>query len=123
PAERKAIEKRGTSNVEAYNLYLMARQQWIGGPLAQSSREEAIVRLCKQATQLDPDYAQAWALMALAQLELRYSHGRDVDSVPAADRALEINPGLAEGHCGRGRSLEEIGRAGDAAKHIRRASK
>ena len=48
----------------------MARQQWIGGAIGKSSREEAIVRLCKQATQLDPDYAQAWALMALAQLEL-----------------------------------------------------
>jgi len=123
PAERKAIEKRGTSNVEAYNLYLMARQQWIGGALGKSSREEAIVRLCKQATQLDPDYAQAWALMALAQLELRYSHGRDVDSVPAADRALEINPGLAEGHCVRARYLEELGRAEDAEKQIRMAIK
>ena len=123
PAERKAIEKRGTSNVEAYNLYLMARQQWIGGALGKSSREEAIVRLCKQATQLDPDYAQAWALMALAQLELRYSHGRDVDSVPAADRALEINPGLAEGHCVRARYLEEMGRAEDAEKQIRMAIK
>jgi adenylate cyclase len=123
PAERKAIEKRGTSNVEAYNLYLMARQQWIGGALGKSSREEAIVRLCKQATQLDPDYAQAWALMALAQLELRYSHGRDEDSVPAADRALEINPGLAEGHCVRARYLEEKGRAEEAEKQIRMALK
>src|SRR4030095_825595 len=123
PAERKAIEKRGTSNVEAYNLYLMARQQWIGGALGKSSREEAIVRLCKQATQLDPDYAQAWALMALAQLELRYSHGRDVDSVPAADWPLEINPGLAEGHCVRARYLEEMGRAEDAEKQIRMAIK
>ena len=123
PAERKAIEKRGTSNVEAYNLYLMARQQWIGGALGKSSREEAIVRLCKQATQLDPDYAQAWALMALAQLELRYSHGRDEDSVPAADRALEINPGLAEGHCVRARYLEEKGRGEEAEKQIRMALK
>ena len=31
PAEKKAIENRGTSNVEAYDLYLMARQQWISG--------------------------------------------------------------------------------------------
>ena len=31
PAEKKAIEHRGTSNVDAYNLYLMARQQWISG--------------------------------------------------------------------------------------------
>src|SRR6476469_6332954 len=31
PAEKKAIAHRGTSDVEAYNLYLMARQQWIQG--------------------------------------------------------------------------------------------
>ena len=28
PEEKKAIETRGTASVEAYNLYLMARQQW-----------------------------------------------------------------------------------------------
>src|ERR1041385_9066194 len=28
PEEKKAIEQRGTTDVEAYNLYLMARQQW-----------------------------------------------------------------------------------------------
>ena len=123
PAEKKAIESRGTSNVEAYNLYLMARQQWIGGAFGKPSREEAIVRLCKQATQLDPDYAQAWALMALAQLELHYMHGRDDDPVPAADRALEINPGLAEGHCVKARYLEETGRADEAEKQIRTALK
>jgi len=123
PAERRAIESRGTSNVEAYNLYLMARQQWISGAIGKSSREEAIVRLCKQATQLDPDYAQAWALMALGQLELHYAYGRDDDPVPAADRALEINPGLAEGHCVRARYLEETGRADEAEKQIRTALK
>jgi adenylate cyclase len=123
PKERKAIENRGTSNVEAYNLYLMARQQWIGGALGKFSREEAIVRLCRQATQLDPDYAQAWALMALAQCELRFWHGRDDDAVPAADRALEINPALAEGHCVKARYLEEEGRAEEAEKQVRTALK
>ncbi len=31
PREKKAIEQRGTDNVEAYNLYLMARQYYIAG--------------------------------------------------------------------------------------------
>src|SRR4051812_36011022 len=31
PAERKAIEQRGTNNADAYNLYLMARQLWVSG--------------------------------------------------------------------------------------------
>src|SRR5688572_7586807 len=29
PEEKKAIEQRGTTSAEAYNLYLMARQYWI----------------------------------------------------------------------------------------------
>jgi adenylate cyclase len=123
PAEKKAIENRGTSNVEAYNLYLMARQQWVGGAQGKPAREEAIVRLCQQATQLDADYAQAWALMALAQLELRFWHGRDEDAVPAAARALEINPALAEAQCVKARYLEDEGRAGEAEQQVRTALK
>jgi adenylate cyclase len=118
PAEKKAIEARGTSNVEAYNLYLMARQQWISGPIGNPRREEAILRLCRQATLLDPDYAQAWALLALAQLELRFVHGRDENALPAAERALAINPALPEAHCIKARYLEEEGRREDAEEHI-----
>jgi adenylate cyclase len=101
----------------------MARQQWVGGAQGKPAREEAIVRLCKQATQLDGEYAQAWALMALAQLELRFWHGRDEDAVPAAARALEIDPGLAEAHCVKARYLEDEGRADEAEQQIRTALK
>src|SRR6185312_14025056 len=59
-------------------------------------RDEAIVRVCMQATKLDPGYAQAWALMALAQAELRFVHGKDENALPAADRALELNAELPE---------------------------
>lgn len=121
PGEKKAIESRGTSNVDAYNLYLMARQQWVSGTFGDPRREEAIVKLCRQATLLDPDYAQAWALMALAQLDLRFIHGREENALPAAERALEINPGLAEAHCTKARYLEEEGRAEDAERQIRTA--
>jgi adenylate cyclase len=107
PGEKKAIENRGTSNVEAYNLYLMARQQWISGSVGNPRREESIVRLCEEATHLDANYAEAWALMAIAQLELRFVHGRDENALAAAERALTINPGLPEAHCIKARYLEE----------------
>jgi adenylate cyclase len=123
PQEKKAIERRGTSNVEAYDLYLMARQQWISGTFGTVRREQSIMRLCKEATQLDPDYAQAWALMGLAQLELRFSHGHDENALFAAERALEINPGLAEALCIKARYLEEEGRTEEAQKQIRTALK
>jgi adenylate cyclase len=123
PAERRAIESRGTSNVEAYDLYLMARQQWISGTFGTVRREQSIARLCKEATLLDPDYAQAWALMGLAQLELRFVHGHDEDALSAAEHALQINPGLAEGHCIKARYLEEEGHTEEAEKQIRTALK
>jgi len=123
PKEKSAIESRGTSNIDAYNLYLMARQQWISGTFGSTRRDEAIVRLCQEATLLDPDYAQAWALLALAQLELRFVHGRDENALPAAERALEIDPALPEAHCIKARYLEEEGRAKEAEQQIRTALK
>jgi len=123
PEEKKAIEQRGTNNVDAYNLYLMARQQWVSGNFGDPKRDEAIVRVCKQVTALDPNYAQGWALMALAQAELRFVHGKDENALPAADRAIELNPSLPEAHCIKARYLEEEGRADEAEKQIRTALK
>ena len=123
PQEKTAIENRGTSSVDAYNLYLMARQQWINGSVGDLRRDEFIIRLCRQATALDPEYAQAWALMALAQVELRFVHGQDEDALAAAERALEIDPALPEAHCIKARYLEEEGKADEAEKQIRTALK
>ena len=123
PEEKKAIESRGTSNVDAYNVYLMARQQWISGSFGDPRRDEGIVRLCQQATLLDPDYAQAWALMALAQAELRFWHARDDDPLPAAERALALDPKLAEAHCVKARYLEDEGQTEEAERQIKTALK
>jgi adenylate cyclase len=123
PAEKKAIENRGTSNVEAYNLYLMARQQWIQGSYGDLRRDKAILRFCKHSVELDPGYAQAWALMGLAQLELRFVHGLEENGLPAAERALEINPDLPEAHCIKARYLEEDSQPEEAERQIQRALK
>ncbi len=121
PKEKSAIEHRGTTSVEAYNLYLMARQQWTSGNFGQVRRDEAIARLCRQATLLDPNYADAWALMGLAQLELRFWHGKDEDALASAERALAINPNLPEALCIQARYLEEEGRGEEALRQVRAA--
>ncbi|MFL6849821.1 MAG: TIR domain-containing protein [Sphingomicrobium sp.] len=121
PDEEEAIEKRGTEDAAAYNLYLMGRQQWIWGSWGNSRRDEAIVRICTQATSFDPGYAEAWALLALAQAELRFWHGKPDDPRPAAERALEINPRLAEPHCVRVRFLEEEARHEEADQELAQA--
>ena len=109
PQEKKAIEARGTSNAEAYRFYLMARQQWIGGTFGDVKRDEAIARICQQAVQLDPNYAEAWGLMAIAQAELRFWHGKEANALPAAEHALSIRPDLPEALCVKARYVEEQG--------------
>jgi adenylate cyclase len=118
PKEKSDTHKRGTSNVEAYNLYLMARHEWINGVYGDIRTDQAIVRLCREAVELDPNYAQAWALMALAQTQLRFWHGTSDDALPAAERALVLDSNIAEAYCVRSRYLEEQGRNVDAATEI-----
>jgi adenylate cyclase len=115
PEEKQAIERRGTDNVEAYNLYLMARQYFLEGNVGDSRREEAILRLTRRATEIDPAYARAWALMALAQWSLRYNRGKTSDDgLGAAERALAIDPALAEPHAVRAQILASQGREDEA---------
>ena len=119
PKDNEAIEGRGTANVDAYSLYLMARQQWVSGGFSYRDSHKMIVRLCREATSLDPDYAQAWALMALAQASLRFWYGNEEDALPAAERALALNPKLPEAHCVKARYLEDEGLFDQAERQIR----
>ncbi len=99
PEEKKAIERRGTESLEAYDLYLMARQQQVAGNAGDPARENAIIRLCQRAIDIDPNYARAWALSALAQWSLRFMRGRaGDDGLAAAEKAISLDPDLAEPH-------------------------
>ena len=61
PEEKKAIEQHGTENVDAYNLFLMARQTYTTGFESDARRLDAIIRMCRRAVEIDPNYADAWA--------------------------------------------------------------
>ena len=119
PEEKSAIERRGTDNVEAYNLYLMARQYLISGTGADVQRLEAIVRLCQAAIEIDPDYARIWALMAVARRGLHFHFGQaGNEALAAAERALELDPNLAEAHAVKGDHFWNIGRPDEARAEI-----
>jgi adenylate cyclase len=103
PEEKKAIEHRGTENVEAYNLYLMARQYSVVASLGDPRMADAIIRLCRRALELDPNYAQAWALIAVTQVNKRFYMGlAGDDGLEAAERAIALDPNLAEAHAAKG---------------------
>ncbi|HSM94568.1 MAG TPA: adenylate/guanylate cyclase domain-containing protein [Rhizomicrobium sp.] len=102
PEEKKAIEHRGTDNVEAYNLFLMARQYSIIASLGDARMAESIMRLCRKAIELDPNYARAWALIAVTQVNLRFYMGLESDDgLEAAERAIALDPNLAEAHAAK----------------------
>ncbi len=124
PAEKKAIEQRGTDNVEAYNHYLMAWQQYLGSHRSEEDAQptETMVRLCSRATELDPGYAQAWALLAIGQMILHFVHRRPGgDGLASVERALELDPRLAEAHAIKARILSRQGRQDEAAAEIDQA--
>ena len=124
PAEKKAIEQRGTTSVEAYNLYLLARQYWVNGNIGDRRREQRVMRICGHAVELDSNYAQAWALLAIAQSSLRYNFDEEVDDgYAAANAALSIDPGIAEAYCPIARRLSEQGRLEEATAEMERALK
>src|SRR5437588_3837501 len=122
PEEKKAIERHGTENVDAYNLYLLARQTYVTGYEADARRNETIIRLCRRAVEIDPNYAEAWALIAMAEMLLRSSGGPGGDGgLAAAERALELNADLAEAHAVKARIFSEEKRDDEASREIETA--
>ena len=108
PHEKKAIEQRGTSSAQAYNLYLLARQYWLTGNIGDQRREERVMRIAGRAVEVDPYYGRAWALLAMAQSNLRYMFRCSVDDGnAAANSALTIDSSIAEAHIPMVRRLEE----------------
>ena len=95
----KASRGRGT-NPEAHRLYLQARH--LIGRYTRADIAKSIEYL-KEALELEPEFAQAWATLAWA-----YAKEADYGWVPLAEgnaraheavgRALELEPDLAEGH-------------------------
>jgi adenylate cyclase len=119
PEEKKAIEQRGTESVEAYNLFLMARQNYVTGGEGDLRRAEATIRICQRVTEIDPNYADAWALMALNQMIVCFIHGgKGEDGLAAAERALALDANLAEAHAVKARIFAEYGRHDEASAEI-----
>jgi len=119
PEEKKAIEQRGTANPDAYDLYLMARRLSVSGNQGSARQNETIIRLCQRATEIDPNYARAWALIANAQGRLRFYLGREGENgLAAAERALALDNSLAEAHAAKAEVLTRMGQYDEARREI-----
>lgn len=101
PDERAAIEDAPTQNVEAYTNFLKGKQIIrIGTRLSLIKARQLYAR----ALELDPSYAQAYVGLANCASYLRSFHGFDItigEILATVDKALQINPALAEAYAAR----------------------
>ncbi len=96
-AEQKSLSQHSTSNVEAYNKYLLGRHLW-NQRTVQSLL--AAVEPLREAVALDAQFDQAWAALADAYALIpEYRGGSIAEYIPlgrkAAEQALAINPDSA----------------------------
>jgi TolB-like protein/Tfp pilus assembly protein PilF len=109
-----------TNNLDAYELYLKAR----GLFLARQQLEESI-SLYERAVELDPDFARAWEGLAAVYVivESWGITGRDWESLAlqAAERALELEPGLSTPWAVMGEVAKDHGNYVSAMDHKSRA--
>ncbi len=122
PEEKRAIEQRGTTNPEAYKFYLMARQYRDTGNSGNRRASDLAIRLCRRAVEIDPNYAQAWALLALVQSNTKlYFDSHVEDGLKEAETALALDPNLAEAHAAKARVLNLSARYSEARLEVERA--
>jgi len=93
-ADQKSMGSHSTSNVEAYNLYLLGRHLW--HQRTDESLMGAIEPL-EEAVALDPDFDRGWAALADAYVLIpEYGLGAIDNYIPkardAAARSLAIHP-------------------------------
>jgi serine/threonine protein kinase/Tfp pilus assembly protein PilF len=99
-AADRPLVKRHTENLEAYNLYLMARYQLLRlTPEGLAKSKEYY----EQAIQLDPNYALAWQGLAgfyhlLGTAGIMPPRAASAQAEQATRKALEIDDQLAEAH-------------------------
>jgi TolB-like protein/Flp pilus assembly protein TadD len=114
-----------TRNFTAYNAYLLGRHYFHKRTEATLQRA---IECFEQAISADPDYALAYSGLADACLLVSAQHYGNVPlaqalerAQPAARRALELEPGLAEAHASRGMVLLHQGELASAEQAFRHA--
>lgn len=102
PEEKRQLARPDTPNAQAHELYTQGRFFWNKRSVESVAKS---IELFRQATSLDPNYAEAWAGLADA-LILSGSYGNSFlapsDAMPkakeAAQKALALDDSSAEAH-------------------------
>jgi adenylate cyclase len=105
PQERESIGQAPTENIEAYTCYLKGRDFL-------NRRSKRYLQLARQmfskAVELDPMYARAYAGMADCDSYLYMTYHANIamdEALATTEKALSLDPNLAEAHASRGVAL------------------
>ncbi len=101
PDEQARIRKEPTGDLQAYQLYLQGRSCFVRYT---SEGMHKGIEYFERAIEMDPNYALAYAGVAMAYTELGEGGALTPDlaygrAKEAAANALRLDPGLAEAHC------------------------
>ena len=123
-SEQQHVAHAGTTNPEAYRLYLEGRQLWYGRT-AEGLKKS--IDLFQQAIAADPNYALAYAGLAdTYNVAPAYPTGissRQASQLAddATRKALELDDSLSEAHAARGMALTSELKWSEAEPEFRRA--
>ena len=117
--EKDELVKLKTQNVEAYDFYIQGRTYY--RQLHHSSTKYAI-ELFSRAIQIDKNYALAYAGLADSYSQFYMYFDRNEENLnqalDASQKALELDPELAEAHSSRGIVLTQINQYKEAEKEF-----
>jgi len=109
PAEMAQIEKKPTQNIQAYNYYLQGREYYFGGGASSKIQLGLSIKMFEKALEADSNFALAYAGLSdcyssyvMFYLDLKKSWLEKAET--AGQKALQIDPRLAEAH----RSLSRL---------------
>lgn len=120
----KQVLRRQQTAAETYDCYLRGRQclHRMRQPDLDNGRE-----IFERAIALDPQYAPAWAGLAMTHAVLFEWWGARDEDLQQADRtsrvALELAPDLADAHVARGLVLSQMRRYDEAEPHFETAAR
>jgi len=121
PEESASIRQAPTSNVEAYSLYLKGREIFHNPTkVSLGLARQMFVR----AAELDPLFARAYAGIANCDARFVGWYGTRIpieQILVSADKALSLDPTLAEAEAARGEAFRIAGRKDDATTSFEQA--
>jgi serine/threonine protein kinase/tetratricopeptide (TPR) repeat protein len=113
---KRSLLARSTVDIEAYDLYLRGREFF---HQHRRGHEEAI-DMFSQAIEKDPDFALAYAAMADCYTDLYVTQDKNMEymerCIAASQKALELDPDLAEAHVARGFAISLLSRQYEEAE-------